>query len=179
MKIRTMSRQDWVRITRRVYRAEDIVWQGNRGRISLLQMEEVTEPLAVECPEGKKVIADKGYSWLQIALHGAYFWFTAMFDEQDDFCEIYVDMTDGNVADVEDAWFRDMYLDFVVTHAGVMILDRDELDAALAAGDISAEQYSRTLTEGEKIHGWLISDKMQIIDFVTAQYRRMKYGETE
>lgn len=173
-KTRTMARKDWVRITRRRYRAENYEMNGIPGRISLLQIDAVTEPLYVD-HLGKRVkIADVGYSWLQIGLHGEYFWFTAMFDEQGIFQQIYVDITAGNTADVEDAYFTDMYLDYVVLPQCVVELDMDELQEAYAQGDITREQFETTVAEGKRIRTWLEKDRLILIDLVTQEYKRMK-----
>lgn len=174
MKERTMARKDWTRITGRRYLAQNYEMNGIPGRISLLQIDAVAAPLFVDHLGRRVKIADKGYSWLQIALHGEYFWFTAMFDENDRFRQIYVDMTGGNIANVEDARFVDMYLDFVVWESHIEQLDMDELEEAFAQGQITGEQFHKTLEEGKRIRAWLERDRDALIALVTREQKRMK-----
>ena len=65
----------------------------------------------------------------------------------------YVDITDGIEYDEDGiAVYIDKYLDVIVTPEGdVKIDDRDELDAACSAGELSKEQYEAALAECGKI----------------------------
>ena len=88
-KIRDMRRTDWKRITKRRYvsRGEADIF-GSAGRISLISIDEVTGPLTVHYHSRDVLIADAGYSWLQAAVPGAYWWLTAMFDAYDRLIQI-------------------------------------------------------------------------------------------
>lgn len=171
---RHLSRDECSFILKKQFKTEDISLFGRRGKISLLKILQVTSPLFVFRGERKIKIADAGYSWLQIALAGEYFWLTAMFDERDGFLELYVDMTDGNEVEGDDASFTDRYLDFVVNEEGVEALDQDELEYAFLKGLLSKEEYERTAREGEKVFSFLKENSDEIVRFLKREYERMK-----
>ncbi len=72
----------------------------------------------------------------------------------------YVDVTDGIEYDEDGiAVYIDKYLDVIFTPEGdVKVDDRDELDEAYRAGDISREQYDAALLEGDRILQELCAD---------------------
>lgn len=72
----------------------------------------------------------------------------------------YVDIMDGMEYDEYGiAVYIDKYLDVIFTPEGdVKIDDRDELDAAFAAGELSKEQYDSALVEVEMVLKDLCSD---------------------
>lgn len=72
----------------------------------------------------------------------------------------YVDVTDGiEIAEDGTIIYIDKYLDVIFTPEGdVGIDDRDELDAAFAAGEFDRESYEAAILEGEKIVKELTED---------------------
>ena len=173
MKTKNMRRDGWKRVLRRDVRLEDWAWRGWKGKIALIRIHEVTAPLTVTVNGRPVRIADAGYAWLQIAPEGQFEWLTAMFDAEGRLAEIYIDLTDGNVTDTENPWFRDMYLDYAMAGGDVEELDRDELEEALRSGDVTEEQYRRTLAEGEKTRKALESGGSALAGLVEAEYARM------
>ncbi|MBR6366668.1 MAG: phosphotransferase [Lachnospiraceae bacterium] len=65
----------------------------------------------------------------------------------------YVDITDGIETDEDGTFvYIDKYLDIIFTPEGdIKVDDRDELDAALASGEISDASYAAAVAEGERI----------------------------
>ena len=175
MNIKTIRRDDWYRVLEKEVIIQDFSWKGITGKISLLKINKVSSPLSIEYGSEKVKIVDAGYSWIQIALEGQFFWITSMFDEQDRLVEIYIDMTDGNVTGVDDPYFADLYLDYVVHIQGdaVMELDRDELSEAYKNGAVSRLQYERTLAEGEMIRRYLNENRQELIDLLTREQARL------
>ena len=94
--IRDMRRSDWHRILERKYTVSPCSFQGMEGVVSLLQIQKVTGPLTVKKEDGDILIADKGFSWLQLAFKEQFFWATVMFDDQGKFLQAYFDITAGN-----------------------------------------------------------------------------------
>lgn len=178
MAVKTMNRDSWRRVLERKIHTQAFAWGGLRGKISLLEIERLTAPLTIDYGTYQVKIVDEGYCWLQIAFDRQFFWVTAMFDENGRLAEVYVDMTDGNVVDVENPYFEDMYLDYVLTGGRVLELDRDELDEALQSGAISRVQYERTLSEGAKVRSYLETHMQEAVDLICREYRRLKaqYG---
>lgn len=173
MKRKTMRRDDWRRVLEKDITTRDYAWRGLPGKISLLKIRKITAPHTVGCGETRAKIVDVGYSWLQIALEGQFFWITSMFDGTGRLIRIYVDMTDGNVTHVEDPYFDDMYLDYVVNKGRVFELDRDELDAAFREGAITPAQYERTHSEGAKVRAYLEAHTGEIEDLLRREYARL------
>ncbi|MGN0507370.1 MAG: DUF402 domain-containing protein [Lachnospiraceae bacterium] len=167
--IRDMRRSDWHRILERRYTVSPCRFQGIEGVVSLLEIEKVTNPLTVHYETGDVLIADRGFSWLQLALNGQYFWATAMYDADGEFLEIYFDITGGNTFDdMENPRFQDMYLDIVLLADGrIHVLDRDELDAALAQKEISEEEYTHAIAECDRLYAFLTENKENIVAFCT------------
>lgn len=175
MNVKTIRRDDWHRILEKEIRTEAFSWKGIPGKISLLFIKKITEPLFIRYEAGDVKIVEAGYSWIQIALEGQFYWITSMFDENGRLLEIYIDMTDGNVTDTEDPYFTDLFLDYVV-HVGsdtVLELDRDELEAACRNGVISDEQYRRTAAEGDKVYRYLLNERAELEDLLRREQVRL------
>lgn len=176
MNKRTIRRDDWYRVLEKEVIIQDFRWKEMSGKISLLQINKVSSPLTIDYGSEQVKIVDVGYSWVQIAPEGQFFWITSMFDENDRLVEIYIDMTDGNVTDADDPWFSDMYLDYVVhlQADSVMELDRDELDEAYRSRLITQQQYERTLQEGSKIYQYLTDNRQELIQLLVREQRKLK-----
>lgn len=165
--IRDMRRSDWHRILERKYTVSPCSFQGMEGVVSLLQIQKVTGPLTVKNEDGDILIADKGFSWLQVAFKEQFFWATVMFDDQGKFLQAYFDITAGNTfEDMDNPRFQDMYLDLVLLGDGrIQVLDRDELDEALEQKEITEEQYQKTLEAGEKLYLFLLKNWKEFLQF--------------
>lgn len=169
-----MERSAWTRVLSKKQIIRDFALGERRGKISLLKILALTEPM-MRSYEGREIVlADAGYCWLQLALDRSHAWFTVMFDEQGRLIQIYVDVTDGNRALIANPRFEDMYLDYVVQGARVYELDRDELDLAFSAGRISRAQYETALAEGEKIRRDLTANAEAIQAFFRAQFELLR-----
>ena len=131
--IRDMRRSDWHRILERRYTVSPCSFQGMEGVVSLLEIQKVTNPLTVHYESGEVLIADAGYSWLQLAFKEQFFWATVMFDNKGEVMQGYFDITGGNTfEDMENPTFQDMYLDLVLlSDGGLQVLDQDDLAEAL------------------------------------------------
>lgn len=174
MKIKSMTRGDWQRLYRKQVSIYDFQYRERKGKIALLTIQELRAPLVISYGTRRVKLADVGYTWLQMAFEGEYFWVTAMFDENDELKEIYVDMTDGNILTAEDPYFRDMYLDYVILQGDILELDMDELEEAYDYGEISKEQYERTLSEGEKVWEYLTRNAGKLTELVKKEQKRLK-----
>ena len=154
LKIKTLRRSEWKRITQREQRlccVED-VW--GRGMAALLTVRALTAPLYVEYPlYGRTKIADVGYQWLQIAPEGCHWWLTVMYDAQGALVQSYFDMTrENDFSNPDDPSFTDLFLDVVIPADGApYVLDQDELQAALDAGEITRAEYDMAQAAAEEI----------------------------
>ena len=166
--IRDMRRSDWHRIIERRYTVRPCNFQGMEGVVSLLQIRKVTEPLMVPGENGEKVlIADAGYSWLQVAFKEQFFWATVMYDNKGRFMQGYFDITGGNsFEDMENPTFKDMYLDLVLLEGGrILVLDRDELEEAVKQNEITEDEYEQTVKAGEELDRFLQEKGKEFLQF--------------
>ncbi|MBQ7603439.1 MAG: DUF402 domain-containing protein [Clostridia bacterium] len=174
MSERDMERSGWTRVLSKKQIIKDFSCGEKNGKISLLKILEIREPLKKKCGESEIVLADTGYYWLQLALDRSHAWFSVAFDAQTNLIEIYVDVTDGNDAAKDNPTFEDMYLDYVVSSDGVLELDRDELDEAYSSGIISKKQYETALAEGKKIRRYLTDNAERIQEFFRDRFEELK-----
>ena len=170
-----MRRSDWARILRREYVSRDCRIHGRRGKESLLVIREVTGPLVVHDAGEDVLIAEKDYAWVQIALEGLPFWLTAMYDARGKLLQIYFDITAGNrFDDPENPTFEDMYLDIVVNSRNELhVLDRDELDEALAAGDITKEEWDQANAACARLYAYLEENRESVAELCGRVYREL------
>lgn len=172
MNVKTMRRDEWSSILEKKVMIENFDYGELKGKISFLKILKVSSPIYIG--EERLAVADVNHTWIQIAFDNQFFWFTVMFDANDRLFGIYVDMTDGNVVDVDNPYFADMYLDYVIKDEMVLELDRNELDEALINGAISEEQYERTIAEGKKIFGYLKDNKEELKNWLENKLQELK-----
>ena len=175
MNKKDMRRSDWRRILRREYVSRDCRMYGIRGKESLLVIREITSPLIVHDAGEDALIVEKDYAWVQIALEGLPFWLTAMYDDRGRLLQIYFDITSGNrFDDPENPWFADMYLDIVVNSRGELyILDRDELDAALAEGEITKAEWDKANAACAQLYTYLQENRESVTELCGRIYREL------
>lgn len=109
---------------------------------------------------GSVPVAGAGMQWLQLVPDDQHRLITAKYLPDGDISVWYVDVIDRLSFDPDGvAVFHDLYLDVYFTPQGdVIVDDRDELDAALAGGDITPQQHRCALAEGESILAQLCAD---------------------
>lgn len=159
---KTMKRDEWSRVLEKEVIIKDFEYDNFKGKISLLKMLKVSAPLYVKNGNKELKIADENISWVQIAFENQFFWITLMYDENGEFFDMYVDMTDGNNINEENPYFVDMYLDYELFGDKVLELDRAELDEALCCEYITQAQYDRTISEGKKVFDYLNKNKKEL-----------------
>lgn len=97
-------------------------------------------------------IAGPNMRWLTMMDDGDSFAVTAVW-RGDALTMFYIDMIAAQGEDARGVpWYDDLYLDLILLPDGRRLTDdRDELDAALAAGDISARQHTLALETCERL----------------------------
>lgn len=109
---------------------------------------------------GKVAVAGKGMSWLQLIPDNSQRLITAKYLPDNKASVWYVDVIES-IEYAEDGViiYEDKYLDVYFTPQGdVVVDDRDELDAAYSAGELTKEQYDCAIEECERIVKELCSD---------------------
>jgi len=139
-KHRYIDRRDWHRPLERVGRAKRGADGSFAYRTDLLKMR---DPAYGEAEKGvRSKIADDGWTWLGWMRPDFPWALTAMRDEKGDWVQFYFDIVSGMGCDADGrAWFDDCWLDVVVMADGrAFLLDEDELEGALAGGELSLEE---------------------------------------
>ena len=132
------------------------------GAVGLLTFTGIPEPEMVNSVMGRMCIADKGYQWLELVPENGHWALTAMFRD-DALFEQYIDITlDNEVSGDGNAVFTDLLLDVVVLRDGKpVLLDEEELEAALADGIITREQYVLAKqTAGEIVRFYTVNQEL-------------------
>ncbi len=142
IETKTLDRRGWQRAV-----ASDFVWTELHtpelsGVAGLIHIKKVTAPLTVVNLGRPTVIADDGYDWLSVAPEGAHWWLTTMYSPEGAPIQFYFDITRNNFIRGGGSWFEDLMLDVVLLSDGTCgLMDRDELDAALASSNITPEEH--------------------------------------
>ena len=138
------------------------------GYVGLLTIDEVSEPQIWKHGDLRFTVLDSGYKWLSIMPEKDYYCITVMMDSEFNIIVSYIDMIDEQGIDNEGVpYFYDCYLDLIVYSDGsVNEDDRDELDAAHKNGDITEEQYNRTIHTADTLKRGLLSDYEGYLSFV-------------
>lgn len=143
MRTRSADRLDWQRVLARRFVAQRIDSADYHGYATLLRLDEVREPLYVSFGQERICIADRGYDWVQQFPDGASYVLLAAFDERGELVQWYIDIVGSMGVDERGVpWYEDLYLDIVISPMGeTLLLDADELDAALRLGEVTPGQY--------------------------------------
>ena len=146
------------------------------GYIGLLEIGEVSEPQVWKYREQPLTVCDNHYRWLTILPQEDFYCITVMMNEKEQIQVCYIDMIEEQGYDEDGVpWINDLYLDLVVYPDGVVVEDdRDELEAALAEGDISQEQYALAVDTCEKLKAGLLKDKNEFQAYIQGLYEIFK-----
>lgn len=173
-QIKDMNRSEWTRVSAKEQFIIPCSYGKRTGKISLLKIMQVSEPFSADF-EGETVrLADRDFTWLQLAMEKDFAWFTVMFDEHGEFIQIYADLTCGNQTEPDNPVFTDLYLDDVVYKGKVKQLDLDELEAAFERHDIDEETYRKALVNGKMLYEALSAHTEETVSFFEDLYRMLE-----
>ena len=176
VKRKDMQHLGWFRILEKRYISKEIVIDNNPGVVSLNIWDKAKEPLIVSNSKYDVKIVDNGYRWIQIALKDKHFWLTAMYDDHNNLIELYFDITRKNYFDdISNPYFDDLFSDIVVTNdKQVLILDEDELDAALLEKVIDKDEYDMVKMTTKELYGYLLENKDYVIDLCNKYLEKLQ-----
>lgn len=132
---------------------------------------------------GDSPVAGAGMKWLQLLPDGKNRLITAMFLPSGSLSVCYIDVIERVEFDPDGvAAYVDKYLDVVFTPQGDCgLLDRNELDEALALRDITKAQYDSAIAEAESIVSELCEDIPKTIKHLESVFcaalERINLGE--
>lgn len=160
MKRKRLTYDNWTCITRRDFACRRVSVPGFTGRAGLLRIHAVTKPQYWHVAGKSLVIADAGMVWLSLLPEEGRYCIGAMLDRRGRPVLWYIDMIDAQGTDADGVpWFDDLYLDLVVKPDGFIHEDdRDELDEALRAGDITPAQHRMAIDTADMLRAGLLRD---------------------
>lgn len=179
--MKTVYRKDirlsqWKRLMRRSFACAPFSAGALSGEVALVRMDEVRAPLDVKHGEASVRVAGAGFFWLEAAPRARHWWLTAALDENGGIVQYYFDITlENDIRPGGQSSFLDLFLDVVLTPGGdVYILDRDELDDALQAGEITPQQHALALREAEALARALPAREGELAAFCRTWFARLR-----
>lgn len=159
------NRSNWKRVLKSDYQQIFHHDKDFSGYITLLNINEVREPLVVKNGKNEVCIANNGYSWLQHFPIGKKYSVTTMFDDKGEIVQWYIDICYKIGIEDNIPWMDDLYLDIVVFPTReVVLLDEDELDVALSTGVINQQMYNLAWRETRGIIELIRLGKFNLIN---------------
>lgn len=161
MKRKLANRPNWRRVLKKSFYTAYVNNTDFYGHVSAIVLHEVKEPLIINMLEKDYRLADKDYIWLQLQPIGKNHCLTAMYNPNREIVQWYFDITKQNGIGLDGIpFFDDLYLDVVVLPSGqVLLLDEDELKAALDSNEITKEDYEMAYGEARKLMNFATHSK--------------------
>lgn len=165
MHIRSARRADWERVVARRFVAQRIDTQEYHGYVTLLCLDQVSEPLLVDFAGQAVCVVDSGYRWVQHFPDDAPYALLAAFDEHGELVQWYIDIVGRVGVDAHGVpWYEDLYLDIVISPQGAtQLLDVAELDEALRRGAVTPAQYDRAWRQASSVLDALEADLFPLL----------------
>lgn len=172
LKKKEMNKNNWKRVIDKDYVDEYIFDNGTLiGVASLLKIKKISSPSYKTYGTTQIKIADLNYYWLQIGLIGENYWITAMYDENKQIVQYYIDITYQNLISLNgNSSFYDLFLDVVKLKNGqIYILDEDELEEAFNSKIVGRSEYDMAYEEVKKINS-ILSNPDNNIEKMCSKY---------
>lgn len=170
-----ISKENWKRVIEkeeiyRLFRYREI-----EGEASLLKIKKVKEPLCKNYDGLNVKLADNGYYWLQLAISDKNYWITAMYDNNKNLIQYYIDITKENVIEKNGkSYFYDMFLDIVqLSDGSIFLLDEDEFLEALNNKLIDKSDYTLAYNEANKIKKQLEKNNFETIKICEIYFEKL------
>ncbi|GEN46125.1 DUF402 domain-containing protein [Alkalibacillus haloalkaliphilus] len=152
LKRRYADRSEWARVKARDYTQSYFDDDYFKGYVTLLKINQVSEPLKVSYGVHEICVVDNGYLWLQHFPEGQHFTVTTMFNAKGEVVQWYIDLSLWNGIENIIPYYDDLFLDIVVLPNGqVFLLDEDELQQAFNKGIVNKEIFNLAYNEANRI----------------------------
>ena len=175
IKKRYADRRDWGRITQRHYVHEQVENEVFKGYVTLLQLIEVASPFDVRYGDEIVRIADAGYVWVQQFPSDAHHAVTSMFDATGQLVQTYIDICLRTGVEDGRVYWEDLFLDLIVLPSGVVLLiDADELEAALEQGIVSEAEYALAWAEAKRLQKQLQNGTFPLVAHAEVMKKRLE-----
>lgn len=176
MKRKRLSHDSWKCILSKDMHIAQVSTEFFTGHMAFMEVKDITGTQTWEFRGENIVVCDKGMKWLSILPQNDFYCITAMMDEKDTVILWYIDMIATQGVDADGVpWFDDLYLDLVVYADGTAVVDdMDELEAALAGGDITHKQFELALETCERLKAGVAKDVESLMEYTQKVYDMVK-----
>ncbi len=184
MKRSRLSYDEWKCIVSKDILGKTVNSELLNGYLGLLEIKEVSKAQIWKFNGEDITVCDKGRKWLSILPCNDWYCITAMMDEDGKILLWYIDMIAAQGVDADGMpYFDDLYLDLIVYPDGTIIVDdMDELQDALAKGDITKEQFNLALETSKRLQQGLLSNVSSLIEYTRKCHEIVKgcqsYGKS-
>lgn len=160
MKRCRLTYDEWQCITEKRQKIKYVQNESFCGYVSKIEILDVTAPQVWKFNGENITVCRAGYQWISILPKNESYCITAMLNAKHQILLWYIDMIAGQGVDAKGIpYFDDLYLDLVVYPGGDIIEDdRDELEGALDAGDITQQQLELANRTAHKLRGGQLRD---------------------
>lgn len=160
MKRKKLSNHVWECVRSCKISEKQVETESFTGYLRLVEFEEVSERQIWPYKGTELVVCDKGQKWLSILPRDDWYCITVMMGEDGEVIEWYIDMIAGQAMDEKGTvYYDDLYLDLILFYDGNLVVDdMDELEEALATGDITREQFQLALDTSKRLKEGLLKD---------------------
>lgn len=166
MKRKYADRPNWKRVLSRRMIGEELEIKSFKGYAMLICIDEVREDLWVEICGNQTKVAGDGYYWLTMFPAGERYVVTAMFDEQQNIVQWYIDICSEIGFGKEGVpWYDDLYLDIIIdAHKNHCLIDQEDLERALRQKIIKKQDYDFAYREANRVIKLIENDKLEILE---------------
>jgi predicted RNA-binding protein associated with RNAse of E/G family len=142
----------------------------------LIYIERVREALWVDVGGRSQCVVNNGYSWLTLFPQNQSYVVTAMFNEQDEIVQWYIDICRNiGLTDKGIPWYDDLYLDIIISSDyHISLIDEDDLALALKQNIIKKEDFDFAYVEANKLLKKLKQNDLILLEHSKEIYRVLK-----
>lgn len=152
IKHKLANRPSWSRIKEKKFACRYVQNEDFQGYVTRLDLIKVKKPLYVLMHHQKLKIADDGYIWYMFFPDKQKYSLTVMVDDTSEIVQCYFDIVFQNDLNEDGIpGFDDLFLDVVFTKDDSILLDEEDLSAALLGGLIDADTADIAYFEAKKI----------------------------
>ncbi|MFC0188658.1 DUF402 domain-containing protein [Fictibacillus aquaticus] len=145
------------------------------GYVTLVKIDQVTEPLFKQCGKEEICVIDEGYMVLQHFPLKKNHSVTTMFNSKGEIVQWYIDIVRENGIENDIPWMDDLYLDIVALPSGEVIrLDADELEEAYRTEKITKQQYDLAWEESDNVYKMVTDGKFPLIKLSNAHKKLLE-----
>lgn len=158
------------------YFSKEISIGSSDAVVGITKFFNITEPLEVHYNFKDAVIINNDYTWVQIAVKNSNFWIKAMFDQNNELIEIYIDVTRGNYFDdLSNPEYEDLFLDIIIPKKGhIYQMDDVELMKAFRENVITEEEYKLSKIVCRNLKKYLDENLKQFLDFINSLKKELE-----